>query len=97
MKSSGDKDKAHLTNACLASIKLWVQSPAPREWSRITGAYNPSTWEVEERESEVQGHPQMRSKFEVHLNYMRPCLNKTITAASTLQLPGLRKSQEPRS
>lgn len=42
---------------------------------RITGACNPSTqWEAEARGSEDEGHPQIRRKFEVCLEYMRPCL-----------------------
>lgn len=41
----------------------------------LTG-YNPSTWEVEVGRSGAQGHPQLHSKFEARLGYMRIVLRK---------------------
>lgn len=33
---------------------------------------NPTTWEVEARESEIQGYPQMRTELESSLGHTRP-------------------------
>lgn len=37
---------------------------------------NPSTWEAEARESEVQGHPWLYKEYESSLGYLRPCQRK---------------------
>ena len=38
----------------------------------VVHAFNPSTWEAEVGESEVQGFLWLHSKFEATLGYMRP-------------------------
>lgn len=43
----------------------------------VAHAYNPSTWEAEARESEIQCYPQLHSKFKTSLTYMGPCLKQT--------------------
>lgn len=49
---------------------------------------NLSTWEVEAGGSEVYGHPQLYSKFEASLGYMRPYVNNTTTQDVTAALWG---------
>lgn len=39
--------------------------------------YNPRVGELDARESEVHGHPQLLAKFKVSLNFMRPSLETT--------------------
>lgn len=40
----------------------------------VAHACNPSTWDRQARESRVQGHPQLCSKFEASLDYRGPCV-----------------------
>lgn len=37
---------------------------------------NPSTWDLEARESEVQAHSQLHIEFKTSLDSMGPCLKK---------------------
>ena len=42
-------------------------------YNRYSGPHrNPTTWQVEAGGSEVQGHPQLHSKFKASLGYMKP-------------------------
>lgn len=41
----------------------------------VANTYNTSTWEVEAGGSRIHGQPQLLSKFEASLGYLRVCLN----------------------
>jgi hypothetical protein len=43
----------------------------------VAGACNPSIWEVEIEGSKVQDHPQLYSKFEASLGYVKFCHHET--------------------
>lgn len=53
---------------CLSSMREAIQSPAPHKNSVV--ACNPSSWEVETAESEVQCYPGLCSVLEASLGYM---------------------------
>lgn len=43
-------------------------------WARPVHTHSPSTWELEAEGSGVSGHPELQSRLEVSLGYMRPPL-----------------------
>ena len=60
--------------ACVRCTEPGIQPPAAPKLGLVTHAYNPSTQEMEAGGSEVQSPPQLHSKFEASLGYMRPRL-----------------------
>ena len=46
--------------------------PALQKPGMMGQIYNPNTWEVEEEESQVQGHLGLLIEFEASLGYLRP-------------------------
>jgi hypothetical protein len=54
-----------------------LASVLPAHRQNVMGrTYNPSTWEVEAGEAEVQGCLQPLSEFKARLSYLRSCLQK---------------------
>lgn len=56
-------------------MKPLVTPPVPRKLGMVEHGYNPSTGEMEGRESEVQGDLKLQSVSEDSLVYIRPRLN----------------------
>lgn len=54
-------------------MKPWVGCTAPNKPGISANTCNLNTWKVETGASEIQGHPQIHSEFDL---YMRPCLKK---------------------
>lgn len=56
---------------CLAWKKPWVPALALHKRGMVKPTCDPSSWEIMAEGSEVQGSPQLQSKFEATLGYRR--------------------------
>lgn len=70
----GAGDETQLEESLPSMHKPWVPFQHCLNWMQWRTPINPNAWVVEARKSEVQGHPQLHSKLESSLNYMKYCL-----------------------
>lgn len=71
----------------LASVRPWLPSSALYKSDVVVHVYSPSTWEAGAAASEVQGHPQIHSKFETSVHYKNSYIIKK--RRSEKQLTGI--------
>lgn len=65
--------------ACLASMKFWVPSSTSHKQGVLWNTYNPNTWEIETRRSEVHHMVWLHSEMEISVWCMKNCIEKLVT------------------